>query len=377
MRTNDKQTGKIYLSRPLVGEEELDLIRQVIESKHLVDGPMTRKFEKTVSEYVGAKHGIATTSCTTAMEVSLRAMGVGLGDEVLVPDFTHPATALVVQMVGAEPILTDVDIDSYNINADIIKAAITDKTKCIIPVSIFGNPVDMKPINELKDKGQINIVEDAACSLGSEIDGRRVGSLTDITCFSFHPRKVFAMGDGGMITTNDDNLAEIANSMKRFGVSKIDGKGRFTRYGSNYRLSDILGAVGLGQVRKIQEIVNDRIEKAKNYDKLLKDMEHVRIPIVKPNVKHNYQTYAVYIEKEGIRDEIIREMRSRGIETQIGTYALHLEPIFAKVRRCSELSNSTRLFKNLLALPLHHELTYENQVFVCENLSMVIKKLGV
>lgn len=374
MTKNEKK--KIFLMRPNVGEQELELVRQVLSSKYLVEGPMTREFERTVADYVGVKHGIACTSCTVGLELSLKVLGVGPGDEVIVPDFTHPATALVVLTVGAEPVLVDVDMNTCNVDAEKIEGAITDRTKVAIPVSLFGRPLDIDPINELRDKHGIHIIEDAACSLGSEIDGGKVGSLTDITVFSFHPRKIFTTGDGGLLTTDNDEWAEKINSIKRFGIAVINGETQFVRWGTNYRLSNILGAVALGQVRRIKEIIDDRIEKARIYDELLENLKWVRILHVKPNVKWNYQTYVVFIEKESLGNKkIVEKMRKKEIEVQIGTYALHLQPFFKNTRRIGSLSNSSKLYENLLALPLHHELTYEDQKKIVEELEDTLRNM--
>jgi dTDP-4-amino-4,6-dideoxygalactose transaminase len=372
--TGQKQ---IFLQRPNVGKDEIDLITQVIESKYLVEGPMVKEFEQTVANYVKTKNAIACTSATTGIELALRVLNTGKGDEVIVPDFTHPATALVVMAVGAEPILVDVDIETRNIDDERIEEAITDKTKAVIPVSIFGNPLEIDSINDLRDKHGIQIIEDAACSLGSEIDGRKVGSLTDITVFSFHPRKIFTTGDGGLITTDDDEWAELITSMKKFGSGKTnDGKPGFIRLGTNYRMSDIHGAVALGQVRRLKEIIDNRREKARIYDELLENVNDVMAPIIKPNAKSNYQTYAVYLEVDGIRDKVISEMKKKNIQTQIGTYALHTQTVFKNVKKVGDLQNSYKLYKNLLALPLHHELTFEDQERVVKELKICLSALS-
>ena len=359
---------KIKLMRPNVGVDELKLVEKVLKSGYLVEGPMVREFEKTVAKYIGVKNAIACTSATTGLELALRVLGVGKGDEVIIPDFTHPATALVVQSLGAKPILVDVDINSYNTTAKLIEEALSTDTKVIMPVSIFGNPLDMGPIVELSRNYDIPLVEDAACSLGSEYQNKKVGSIADISVFSFHPRKVFTTGDGGLIVTNNKEYAELMVSMKKFGSGITpDGKPGFIRWGTNYRMSDILGAVALGQARKIDSIVNDRIEKAMLYNKLLKDAEGIRIPSITNKSKSNYQTYAVYIEN-GSRDNLLKKMKERNIEVQIGTYALHTQPFFRDLKKIGALDNSFKLFKNLLTLPLHHKLSSEDQLLVVNTL---------
>ena len=364
--------NKIKLMHPNVGKEELELVKQVFESGWLVEGPMVKKFENTVKDYLNVEYAIACTSATTGLELALRVIGIKKGDEVIIPDFTHPATSLVIQTLGAKPVLVDVDIFSYNNTAQLIEEAITSKTKAIMPVSIFGNPLDLEPIMELGEKHEIPVIEDAACSLGAEHKGQKVGSIADISVFSFHPRKVFTTGDGGLIVTNDQKYAELMVSMKKFGSGFApDGKPGFIRWGTNYRMSDILGAVALGQVRKIDKIVNDRIEKAMIYNELLKDVEEIRIPTITEDSKSNYQTYAVYIKK-GDRNSILEEMRKRNIEVQIGTYALHTQPFFNNLKKVGTLENSFKLYKNLLTLPLHSELSKDDQILVVDTLKELL-----
>lgn len=370
--TNDQR--KIQLMKPFVGDEELAAIKKVLDSGFLTEGKETQEFEQQFAKYSDAAHGIATTSCTTALEIALRVLEIGPGDEVLVPDFTYPATADVVVILGAEPILIDVDLETYNIDSSNLDAAITERTKCIMPVSLFGNPVDMKPLWELQERHGFQIVEDAACSAGAIIDGKKVGSLADMSCFSLHPRKVITTGEGGMITTNNNEYADSARALKKFGLKTTpDGKMNFMSYGTNYKLSNILSAVGLVQLSKIETIITNRLEKAKIYTELLQDLEGVKPPKVPEGVRHTYQSYSCYIEPEGIRDKLLADMRAQGIECQIGTYSLSLTPAFANTRKIGELENSHKLYNNLLTLPVHHELTYEDQVYVCDTLKQLLR----
>lgn len=365
---------KICLQRPSVGLEEIEFVKLVIASGNLVEGEMVKRFEETVADYIGVKYAIACTSATVGLELALRAVDVKEGDEVIVPSFTHPATALAVMTVGAEPVLVDVDIGTYNVTADVIKEAITEKTKAIIPVSIFGNPLDFDPIRELVEENELSAIEDAACSLGSEHKNRKIGSLADLSIFSFHPRKIFTTGDGGIIATNYKAYWELCNSMKKFGsaIPGLESPG-FYRWGTNYRMSDILGAVALPQVRKIDEIVKIRQEKARYYDELLTGVPGVRLPKITPASKSNYQTYAVYIESGfGKRGYIIKELAKKNIEVQIGAYALHALPVFKNTRRVGNLQNSLALYNRLLALPLHGELTEADQISVARELKRLL-----
>ena len=345
-----------------------------MRSGWLTEGPVTKQFEEEVRQYVGAKHAVATTSCTTALELALRALETGPGDEVIVPDFTHPATGSIVEWIGAKTVLVDVDLSSYNIDPMEIEKAITKETKCIIAVSWGGNPLDIKPLNELKEKHNLFIVEDAACSLGAESNGKKTGTMADITCFSFHPRKIVTTGEGGMVATDDPSLAESIRSMKNFGIRTNNGKSMFAQVGTNYKLSDILSAIGLAQMKKIDKIIEKRIELANYYSELLADNDLIRPPEKRRGTKHTYQTYAVYIKRDDARDKIIEDLRETRIETQIGTYALHLQPSYRNLRKIGKLERAEKLYRNLLALPLSYSTLKIDQESVVQQIEKSLRR---
>jgi dTDP-4-amino-4,6-dideoxygalactose transaminase len=363
---------QIRLIEPVVGTEEERLVGEVLKSGWLSEGPMTTRFEELVKEFTGAKHAVAASSCTTAMELALRAVGVGEGDRVLVPDFTHPATAGAVLAAGAKPVLVDVDLFTYNIDCSEMRK-VARGARAAIPVSWGGYPMDKKDLDELKNDHNMLIIEDAACSLGSACRGIKTGVMADITCFSFHPRKVITTGEGGMITTDSHEYAEKIRSVKNFGVAKVGGFMRFVGYGTNYKMSDILAAVGVAQMAKLREIIEKRVELASRYDKLLSAVDGIRPPSRSDDVRHVYQTYAAYVEKEGARNKLMLHLRSCGVEAQIGTYALHLEPYYQNLERQGDLTNSKLLFENLLALPMCHRMTNEDQEYVVSLIKKFLK----
>ncbi|NMC58997.1 MAG: DegT/DnrJ/EryC1/StrS family aminotransferase, partial [Candidatus Methanofastidiosa archaeon] len=281
----------IPLIKPCVCEEELLKIKEVLESGYLTEGAYTEEFEKKFAKYVGTKYAVAVCNATVGLEMVLRCIGINRNDEVIVPDFTHPATADAVYLVGGQCVLVDVDLKSRNTTHDFVKSAISNNTKAAIPVSEFGNPLD-EDIYELKD--EIFILEDAAPSIGAEIRGKKVGSFADATVFSFHPRKILTTGEGGMITTDNEELYEKLKSFKKFGERPAPmGRFSFESIGNNYKLSNILAAVGLIQLEKLETILEDRVKKAEYYNKLFLEIESIEIPYRKEDTRHTYQSYTL------------------------------------------------------------------------------------
>lgn len=361
----------IPLIKPYVGGEELAKIKEVLDSGHLTEGSFTEEFENKFAKYVNAKYAVAVTSATTGLELVLKCVGIKHTEDIIVPDFTYPATADVVYLCGAKCTLVDVDIKSRNTTYGYIKEAISKNTKAAIPVSEFGNPLD-KEIYELKE--DIFILEDAATAIGSEINGRKVGSFADATVFSFHPRKLLTTGEGGMITTDNEELYEKLKSYKMFD-SKPTGLGRFSfdRIGTNYKMSNVLAAIGLAQLDKIEEMLKDRIKKAEYYNKLFSEIDGIGIPVIKKNSRHTYQSYTLLLKENRKRDYLIGKLLEKGIQTQIGTYALHLQKAFIDSRKIGGLLNSEKLYNNLLTIPLYYGIKKEEQEYIFENINSLLK----
>jgi len=354
---------RIYLMRPCVGSEEIKAIRKVFASKFLTEGRFTHQFEKTVAQYTHSKYAIATTSATTALHTMFHCMDVK-GKNVLVSDFTYPATVLAIILAEGKPILVDVDKFSMNITREIIEDALNQSIKFVAPVSLFGNPLSINFYN-LKKQG-IKIIEDAATNLGAKVNNKFVGSLADVSCFSFHPRKIITTGEGGMITTNNKTLKEKIISFKTFGKKGTE----FVNVGTNYKLSNIQSAIGLIQMRKIEKIIKKRIKQAKIYHELISKIDFIEEQRSTPKSRHTYQSYTCIITKTGLRNKIIKKLEENNIESQIGTYALHSLPAFKKIPKKGKLSNSEFLYKNSISLPLHDELSQNEQELICK----IIKK---
>lgn len=371
---------KIPLIKPFINQDIKDRVLDVLDSGYLTEGPVTREFESKLKEFIGCENLIAVTSATTGLEIALRALNIGTGDEVIVPDYTYPATASVVPIVGAKAIIVDVHKEDMLIDYDKIEAAITEKTKAIIPVSLFGAPLDYERLNAIKEKHNLYIVEDAACSIGAKYRGSKIGCLADITVFSLHPRKFITTGEGGIVTTNDDELGKWMDSYKHFGMN-MDGSSRegiqFDIIGTNYKLSNLQTAVGLGQLQHIDDLLSKRIELANNYKKIIKNIEGINLPQIlnpQPDTQHSFQTYVVYIEN---RDKVMKSMRSKNIEVQIGSYSLHMHKAFQNnplIEIKGEMENSKWCYEHALALPLFSDLTADVQELIIEELLNSIKE---
>ena len=358
------------LCKPFINDDITSKVLSVLKGGILTEGRVTREFEEACREYLECAHCIAVSSCTVGLETALRCLEIGPGDEVIVPDYTYPATASVVEIVGAKIILVDVDPESMLIDYDAIEGAITQRTKAVIPVSLFGNPLNYERLSEIKEKYNIYIVEDAACSMGAEFKDIKVGNFADISVFSFHPRKFITTGEGGLITTNNKEWSGWMSSFKHFGMEMNSSRltTSFDRIGTNYKLSNILAAVGLGQMTHIEALLSKRRVLAQNYLRLLNDHPEVRIPEVTRGGFHSYQSFCVHIEN---RNEVMSAMRDMGIEVQIGTYSLHMHRAFKENSNCriiGDMSGSRYAFEHGLSFPLYHELRIEDQQYIIQKL---------
>jgi len=368
---------KIPLTRPMITTRCKERVMEVLSSGHLTEGPVTRTFENAVKQFVGASYCLATTSCTTGLDMALRAIGVGTGDEVIVPDYTYPATAMAVRLLGATPVIVDIDPQTMLVDYDALEAAITPATKALIPVSLFGNPLDADRLTAIKKRHKVWIIEDAACSLGASYKGRLVGELADITIFSLHPRKILTTGEGGLVVTNDNQLADWMDSFKHFGLDMRSGTSRsdatFLRPGTNYKMSDILAAVGLGQMEDIDNILQERQLLAKRYEACFAKIPGIILPHVTFGGAHAYQSFCIFVEN---RDQIKETLCTQGIEVQIGTYALHRQPAFREDHGCrvnGPCTNSDWVFDHCLALPLYLGMTFTEQDQVVEALCQALR----
>ena len=356
---------KVPLLKPYFDSEELKELQKVLDSGWVTQGPKVKEFEDKITEYLDVKYAIAVSNCTSALHLALLSIGVKKGDEVLVADYTFPATGHAVLYCRAKPIFVDVDLKTYNLNPELIKEKISDKTKAIIPVHTFGHPAEMDEIMNIAEDYNLNVIEDAACALGAKYKNRYAGTIGDIGCFSFHARKGITTGEGGMVVTNNKKLADKIRNLSVFGMTSAWDREKsagfiipeFTELGYNYKMGDITAAVGVAQLKKLAKIIERKRELAKYWDEKLQEMEFIQPPYVSENVKHIYQSYVAVVDNRINRNKLIETLMKKGIQTQIGTYASHIQPVYNSTDKCP---NSLEIFNRSLALPMFYMLKEED-----------------
>ncbi len=386
MSTGKNQKREIPFGKPQIGDEEIQEVISVLKSGWLTHGPKTKGFEQRFAEYCGSKYAVAVGSCTAALHLSLKALGVTKGDEVIVPAQTHVATAHAVIYTGAMPIFADIEAETYNISITSIESKITKKTKGIIPVHFAGQPCRMDEIQQIADKHDLFIVEDAAHALGAEYKGRSVGSLgNEAACFSFYPVKHITTGEGGMLATDNKDIAEKATLNRAFGITRSTWE-RTTVHrpwhyevediGFNYRMTEIGSALGLCQLDKNDKFNEMRASNARILEKALKGLKGVELPKTINNVKHAYLFYQILVNKDAKvqRDELIQMLKERGVGTSVHyPVPVHLMPVYKKLfgHREGSLPGAEKVSKGALSLPVHPGISMED----LEDMIMYIKSL--
>jgi perosamine synthetase len=349
------------LSIPSIGREEELAVSEVLKSGFFVQGKKVAQFEEAVAAYLGVKHAVAVNSGTSALHVALLAMGIGPGDEVILPDYTFPATVNVVELTGAKPVIVDIEPNTYNMDPRQVEAAVTPRTRAIMPVHLFGQSADLDPILKVAQKHKLQILEDAACVLGARYKGRLCGTIGDAGCFSFHPRKIITTGEGGMVVTDKPAIAERLRILRNHGMefrpntNSID----FVAAGFNYRMTEMNAAIGLVQMKKLSKFIAGRQKVAREYDRRLKKISWIKTPVTPKTNTHMYQAYIVHVDPSVNRDRLMGYLKSHGIEVNFGTYALHRLSFYKTKYRlqAGRFPAAEDAFKTTLALPLYERLT--------------------
>ena len=338
-----------------------DDLRAILDSGQLTGGRYVAAFEAAVGDYVGRPTAVSTTSATTAMHMVLAAMDIGPGDEVLVSDFTFPATGNVVVQVGATPVLVDSRQGLFDMDPDDLARKVTERSRAILVVHPFGQPADMPRINRIASEHGLKVIEDAACALGTELDdGARCGAVSDAGCFSFHPRKLLTTGEGGMIVTGDPDLAERLAILRSHGGRRTDKGIVFVENGFNYRMSEIQACLGLEQIGRFDAILAERRRVARLYLDRLADLNSVTVPLTAPVERCTFQSFVVLLDEQLDRDAVSDHMRASGIETTLGTYAMHRHSAFSRFGYApGDLPHADLAERQSLTLPLLKDMSVD------------------
>ncbi len=359
----------IRLTIPTIDEEDVAAVVEVLRSGFLVQGPRVKAFEERFASYIGTKHAVALPNCTCALHLSLVALGIGQGDKVAVCTYSWPATANAIRLVGAEPVFVDIDPTTFNMDPVQLERVLssTPGIRGVMPVHTFGGSADIEKLVAISDRHGVPLVEDAACALGTEQGGKKAGSFGKLGCFSLHPRKAITTAEGGMVTTDDDSLARSLRMLRNHGQDPDSPRPDFVEVGYNLRMTELQGALGLTQMKKLERIIDARIRGARIYDELLNGTG-VRPPMALPGSRHVYQSYVVLLPVEfaGKRDAVIAAMKQREIETTLGTYHMPLIRSFRARGGHSEgeFPVTDDVASRAMTLPLYEGISLDAQQFV-------------
>ncbi|MBR0472820.1 MAG: DegT/DnrJ/EryC1/StrS family aminotransferase [Methanosphaera sp.] len=343
----------INIAKPIISDEEIEAVTEVLKSGMLAQGPKVAEFQEKFAKYSEAKHAIATSSGTTALHTAIVAAGIEAGDEVITTPFTFAATSNSILYSNAKPVYADINPETFNLNPEKIEEKITDKTKAIIPVHLYGQPADMDPILEIAEKHDLKVIEDAAQAHGAIYKGKKIGSLGDFGCFSFYPTKNMTTGEGGMVTTNDDDLAEKAGMVRAHGESK---RYEQSLLGYNYRMTDIAASIGLVQLKHINEFNKKRNENAKYLSEGLSDVNGITTPKIDDDVTHVFHQYTIRVSKD--RDAFKQYLTDNEIGTGVHyPIVLYKQPYYQNIGLTGDCPEAELAASQVISLPVHPSLT--------------------
>lgn len=368
---------QIYLSRPDITEKEIEAVCAVLRTPNLSLGPKLSEFENAFAEYIGRKRAIAVNSGTSGLFLCLSALEIGPGDEVITTPFTFIASATTIMMTGAKPVFVDIDPTTLNIDPAKIESAITERTKAVLPVEAFGSPADFDKICSSAEKNNLAIVEDSCEALGSELNGKKAGTFGKMAVFAFYPNKQITTGEGGMILTDDDNLADICVSLRNQGRGKSGGWLGHERLGYNYRLSDINCALGIVQLSRIEEIIAKRAAVAKWYQQMLAGDDRLIVPAEPHGSRFSWFVFVVRLAdnfSKKQRDKAIEAMKTKGIQVSNYFSPVHLQPFMVEKFGFKKggFPVTESVAERTIALPFYNNLSKGDIEIVCKTLKEIL-----
>ena len=373
----------IPIAKPYLTKDEAQAAYDTILSGWITQGPRVAEFEEKFAAYTGAKYAVAVSNCTTALHLAMIVAGIGPGDEVICPSLSYIATANSIKYVGAKPVFAEVDPVNYNLDPADTERRITNRTKAILIVHQIGMPADIDTFQAIADKHGIKLIEDAACAAGSSYKGRKIGSHSELVCFSLHPRKVISTGDGGFITTDNEEYARRMKLLRQHGMSVNDrvrhesSKLIFEDHvevGYNYRMTDIQASVGIQQLAKLDWIVSERRKIAENYHQAFRHLDMVRLPLEKEGFYSNYQSYSIFLKENCrlSRNDIMQKMLDEGIATRRGIMTTHRETAYLEESKDIRLPASELASDRSIILPLFIPMTEAEQQKVISSFIKII-----
>jgi perosamine synthetase len=364
----------IPLMVPDIRQEDIDAVSTVLRSGMLVQGQKVAELEAKVAEHIGIKNAIAVSNGTSSLYLALLALGIGKGDEVIVPAFSFMATANVVELIGAKPVFVDISIETFNIDINRIEKAITRRTRAIIPVHEFGLACDIKEIICIAKKHNLKVIEDAACAFAATEENKYTGTFGNVGSFSFHPRKAITSGEGGMLTTNEDELARKLRALRNHGIEINNGKTEFSFAGFNFRMTDFQAVLLLSQLTRLNEILDYKDKLARTYFTELKDCIKLKLPQVPQNKKHTWQSFHIVLNDDIDRDKLIIQLKEKGIGTNLGAQCMPFQKYFLDKYKlnCGKLfPNAMKAYLQGLVLPLYGLLDENNVQYISSSLKKI------
>jgi len=367
------QTAFIPLARPDIRDEDIELVNAVLRTGMLVQGEYVGKLEKAFSEYHGVKHAVAVSNGTATLHLALKVLGIGPGDEVIVPAFSYTATANVVELVGATCVFVDIDDKTFNIDETSIEEKITPRTKAIIPVHEFGLACNIKEVCAIAEKNKLHVIEDAACALGARQGGKPVGAFGIIGSFSLHPRKSITSGEGGVLLTGDDNLAVKLRQLRNHGIEMENGKMNFVEAGFNYRMTDFQAALAWSQFQRLENKLQYKNELADLYFASINNSK-LTCPYRPAGRNHTWQTFHLLLDESLEQEAIIDKLKVQQIGTNYGAQCIPAQTYYRKKYKLDAeklFPNAYRAYTQGLAIPIYERLTKEDILYITQTLNQL------